>query len=164
MLRRGWVVAGVDISSPALSLARSAVRAVDLPLELLLADGCQLPFKGCSFDAVFTYHVLGHLREVGRQRMAQEASRVLRPGGRLFFRGFGVEDMRFGQGREVERSTFLRGEGVMTHYFTRNEVAELFGQLSPQSLAKASWTIKIRGKDHLRSEVTATFLKVGGKQ
>ncbi|NYT02582.1 MAG: class I SAM-dependent methyltransferase [Methanosarcinales archaeon] len=164
MLGRGWKVVGVDISSRAASLSRELARTAGSPAELLVADGRRLPFIDRSFDAVFAYHVLGHLREAGRQSMAEEAMRVLSPGGRLFFRGFGVRDMRFGRGREVERGTFCRGEGVMTHYFTLEEVGGLFGRLSPQALQEAEWTIRIQGQDHLRSEVTATFLRPGEKE
>ena len=94
--------------------------------NLILADARLLPFRKNSFDAVFAFHVTGHLLLQGRGALACEVARVLRVGGNLFFREFGAEDMRNGQGDEVEESTFRRGSGVLTHYFSEREAEDLF--------------------------------------
>ncbi|MGB7545294.1 MAG: class I SAM-dependent methyltransferase, partial [Methanothrix sp.] len=89
-----WNVAAIDISIQGLRLSRKARPDV----SLILADGCRLPLRSERFDAVFAFHVAGHLLLAERLALAGEAARVLRPGGRLFFRDFSVEDMRMGQG------------------------------------------------------------------
>ena len=110
---------GVDISPEAVRLA-GASRAV-------AGDIRALPFSDSVFDAVFCFHVLGHLCEADRRAAVLELFRVLKPGGVLYFRGFGVGDFRFGRGDEVEAGSFLRGDGIMTHYFCEGEVREVFG-------------------------------------
>ena len=52
--------------------------------------------------------------------------RVLRPGGEVRFKAFSRADMRFGKGEEVEPGTFIRGAGVLTHYFSRGRGAGPF--------------------------------------
>jgi SAM-dependent methyltransferase len=156
MQGRGWDVTAIDISPEALRLSRSALGA---EVSLFLADARLLPFKGESFDAVFALHVTGHVLQAGRELIAREVGQVLRHGGRLFFREFGAEDMRAGRGEEVEPGTFRRGGGVITHYFTEEEVANLFRDLKLQSLQTRKWKMRIKGEDFWRSEVEAVFLK-----
>ena len=139
--------------------ASSNHRDHPVVLDFVAADASHLPFREGGFDAVIAFHVLGHLRESDRHRAAAEAARVLRRGGRLFFLEFGVDDMRAGKGEEVEAMTFRRGGGVVTHYFSKGEVVELFDTLSPVSMTTDRRLTRIRGVDHLRSEVAAEFIK-----
>lgn len=156
MQGRKWDVTALDISPEALRLSCSAPRP---DVSLLLADARHLPFKEESFDAVFAFHVTGHMLQAGREQIARDVQRVLRAGGKLFFREFGTEDMRSGRGKEVEPGTFERGSGVITHYFTDGEVAGLFRDLLPLSLKTRKWKMRIKGDDFWRSEVEAIFVK-----
>ena len=163
MLRRPWRVVALDLSPLAARLGEAVTASLqDVPSEadLLVADASFLPFRDSTFDAVFAFHVIGHLREKSRLRAAREAARVLKAGGRLFFLEFGVEDMRAGKGEEVEAQTFRRGGGVLTHYFTEGEVLNLFDSLQPVSIRTAKRATRIMGQDRVRSEVEAEFIKV----
>ena len=151
----GWRVAAIDISLHALQLARK-VRQDGC---FILADGCRLPFQPERFDAVFAFHVAGHLFLDQRLALAQEATRVLRPGGRLFFRDFSLEDMRMGQGMEVEEATFRRSSGIITHYFMEEEMTELFTGLKPFQILTHRWPLRARGEELQRAEVEAVFSK-----
>jgi len=152
MLHQPWQTVALDISSRAAEIAMSDSRGF---ADVLVADACQLPFKDDSFDAVLAFHITGHLLSDGRRLMASESARVLRPGGKLFFRDFGADDMRSGQGREVEPKTYKRGEGILTHYFTEKEAVKLFSMLRPESIRTHAWKMRIRGQDLLRSEIEA---------
>jgi hypothetical protein len=61
-----------------------------------------------------------------RTTVARELVRVLTRGGHILVEVFGTEDIRCGDGQEVEKGTYLRGTGILTHYFGENEVAFLF--------------------------------------
>lgn len=156
MQGRSWDITALDLSPEALRLSRSTLGT---EVSLLQADARLLPFKSESFDAVFAFHVTGHVLQAGRELIAREALRVLSPGGKLIFREFGAEDMRAGKGEEVEPGTFQRGGGVITHYFTEDEVASLFRDLLPLSLQTRRWKMRVKGEDFWRSEVEAVFLK-----
>jgi SAM-dependent methyltransferase len=155
-LSGGWSVVGLDVSPQALRLA-SRARA---DASLIQADTGCLPLQEKSFDAVFAFHVAGHLLADGRRALVREAARVLLPGGRLFFRDFCDQDMRSGQGEEVEAGTFRRGSGILTHYFTEKEVVELFCDLHIVSISTHCWKMRVKGEDLLRAEVEAVFLKI----
>lgn len=156
MSGRGWNVVAVDISQEAVRLSRMIMPDV----SLLLADARSLPFQEESFDAIFAFHLTGHLMLQGRKGIASEAARVLRKGGMLFFREFGGDDMRAGCGEEVETCTFRRGKGVITHYFTEDEAAELFCDLRLLSVQCHRWKMRIKGEDLMRSEIDAVFQRI----
>ncbi|MEM2870803.1 MAG: class I SAM-dependent methyltransferase [Thermoplasmata archaeon] len=118
----GPMLVGLDFSISALKpLLRRGTWS------LVLGDATELPFRSQSFDLVFCRHLLEHLEEEGRRRTASEMLRVLADGGRAWVTVFSVDDARFGKGREVERGTFLRGDGILRHYFTGDELRSLFG-------------------------------------
>lgn len=156
MLCHPWTVTALDISTEAARLGR--IEALERA-DFLVADACLLPFRDRSFDAVFAFHVVGHVLHADRERMALEVARVLRREGELFFRDFGVEDMRTGKGEEVEPGTFMRGRGLTTHYFTEDEVEDLFGKMKICSILTHKWKMRVRGKDFLRAEIEAVFHK-----
>jgi SAM-dependent methyltransferase len=157
LARRSSLVTAVDISPHAVSLARR--RPGIAAAGLAVADARCLPFHGEAFDAVFLVHITGHLPGPGRRAVASEVCRVLRTGGTAFFRGFSVEDMRAGKGTETEEQTFRRGDGIITHYFTEDEVRELFAPLIPVSVRTRRWYMRVRGRDLPRAEVEAVFRK-----
>lgn len=76
---RGCTVVGIDVSPQMLDLARVAVPDA----EFHEASAESLPFADASFDAVVGNFVVLHLGYP--DRLAAEARRVLRPGGRAAF-------------------------------------------------------------------------------
>jgi len=97
-----------------------------------------LPFHSEKFDAISCVHALSHMVAGERKTAALELVRVLRNGGYLFSEVFGLGDLRAGIGREVEPGSFLRGNGIMTHYFGEGELGRLFESLDAVGEAKSS--------------------------
>jgi len=73
----GWRTTGTDLAHQACATAATAGPVVQ-------ADACALPFAGATFDALTLVNVLDHT--IHPLRVAQEAARVLRPGGLLVVR------------------------------------------------------------------------------
>jgi ubiquinone/menaquinone biosynthesis C-methylase UbiE len=158
MVRNGWVVAAIDFSPRAVSLAQK-VAGQGSGAELAVADARAMPFRNGLFDAVSACHVLGHGQEAERRKMAAELCRAMKPGGQLWFRDFSTRDFRYGAGRETEPGSFVRGSGILTHYFTGEEVASLFAPLDLVSSCLDEWSLRVRGKDHRRSEIAMHFIR-----
>lgn len=156
-LQYPWMMVATDISSEAVKLGRLAAQK---KAEFLVSDACQLPFMDQAFDAVFAFHVAGHVLHAHREKLALEATRVLKPGGKLLFRDFAADDMRAGKGKEVEPCTFVRGQGIITHYFSEDEAKDLFGQMKSLTIQTHKWNMRVRGRDLLRAEIEAIFQKV----
>jgi len=126
---RGFDVIGVDVSLGALEMAVKGSKCRELNIEFLSGDIRQLPFPASSFDVIWCYGVLQHLLLVERELAINEFRRLLRTNGTLFIEVFGEEDMRYG-GNEVERNTFKRKNGIIYHYFNKNELNGLLGGFS----------------------------------
>jgi len=158
MVRRGWEVTAIDFSSRAAALCRQAFPD---PLQgnAVVADARWSPFRDAAFDAIFASHVIGHLPAPDRDRVANEVVRLLRTGGMLFFCEFSPDDFRFGTGLETEEATFRRGTGILTHYFSEQEVADLFSGLTLVSVTLRQWPMRVRGCTLVRSEVQGVFTR-----
>lgn len=124
-LARVCEVVACDFSREALHALREQ-RDPERVVELVECNLHDIPFAQEKFDAITCVHTLSHMLEADRSRVSGQLSSTLRPGGLLYVEGFGVGDIRFGKGEEVEKASFLRGDGIMTHYFREGEVAPLF--------------------------------------
>jgi MPBQ/MSBQ methyltransferase len=156
LVKDGYSVTAIDISPHAAALCRDTCASPDRA-RILLADAQKTPFSSGSFDVVTASHVTGHLSLDGRREMAGEVLRLLAPGGTLYFRDFSVEDFRFGRGEQTEAGTFMRKNGIITHYFTGDEVRALFLRLTVTSLVQHRWEMRVRGTVFPRAEIVAEF-------
>jgi ubiquinone/menaquinone biosynthesis C-methylase UbiE len=158
LVHRACDITAIDFSEKAVEMTRRAMTSSGAG-DAIVADARRLPFHDNAFGYVVARHVIGHMRNKGRRRVAREAARVLEPRGRLFLQVFSVDDMRNGSGRQVEDGTFLRGGGIVTHYFTIPELEEIFSALKKESVAPRHWPMRVRGRDLLRAEIVAVFVK-----
>jgi hypothetical protein len=63
---------------------------------------------------------------------------------------------------ETETGTFTRKNGIATHYFTNDEVLNLFTGLAVQSLEQHQWDMHVRGEVFPRAEIVAEYKKPAG--
>ena len=117
-------VVGCDFSKEALASLRSQ-RDPGHALDLVECNLTNLPFEPEKFNAITCVHALSHLSEEDRVHASDELVRVLKQEGHLMVEVFGKGDLRFGEGTEIEHSTFARGSGIMTHYFEEGEISGL---------------------------------------
>jgi demethylmenaquinone methyltransferase/2-methoxy-6-polyprenyl-1,4-benzoquinol methylase len=78
------LVVGVDFSAG--MIRRACVKARQTAVAdvtFVVGDAAHLPFANASFDAVSCSHAMYELSPEVRDRVLQEVSRVLRPGGRF---------------------------------------------------------------------------------
>lgn len=77
---------GVDYSEAAVALAQQTLDAAESSegAEALLADARRLPVDDSSFDLVTMLDVVEHLNDEELSTSLCEASRALKPGGRIF--------------------------------------------------------------------------------
>ncbi|MBD2436801.1 class I SAM-dependent methyltransferase [Nostoc sp. FACHB-110] len=79
LVRRGYPVTGIDISSEMLEQFRQKFNVVPPQLTLIQGDASQLPFPDNSFDVVLTVHMLHTVTDL--QVCLDHIDRVLKPGG-----------------------------------------------------------------------------------
>jgi SAM-dependent methyltransferase len=161
LVNGGCCVTAIDLSSHAASLCRNVCTDPD-QVGILIADSRRTPFRNESFDVIIASHITGHLFYAGRRQLASEVIRLLIPEGTMYFRDFSSGDFRFGQGVETETGTFTRKNGIATHYFTNDEVLNLFTGLAVQSLEQHQWDMHVRGEVFPRAEIVAEYKKPAG--
>ena len=128
LLARKCDVVGCDFSREALVSLRAQRQPVDSVI-LVECNLMQLPFEREKFDAISCVHALSNMVADDRNRVARELVRVLKPGGLVLVEVFGKQDIRYGEGEPIEEDTFLRGNGIVTHYFRDDEVAWMFPEM-----------------------------------
>jgi len=129
-LARRCDVVACDFSREALLSLRSQ-RDPDRVVDSVECNIIQLPFGPEKFDIVSCVHALSHMLEQDRNTAAAELQKAVKKGGLVFVEVFGRGDIRFGEGQEVEDASYLRGDGIMTHYFREGEVPSLFQEMEP---------------------------------
>jgi len=129
-------VVGCDFSREAL-VSLQQQRGRDLQADLVECELGNLPFADEKFNVITCVHSLSHMKENERSRAANEIIRSLLPGGYVMVEAFDIDDFRFGKGEDIERSSFLRGNGIMTHYFEKGEIHTLFDGLEMVSETQA---------------------------
>ena len=155
---RGFDVVAVDVSGNALKLACERSRIRKLEIDFLAANVYRMPFPDGSFDIVWCYGVLQHLLLKERELTIEEFRRLLRKDGLLFIEVFGENDMRYG-GKEVEHNTFARKNGIVYHYFTKNELSESLEGFSC-SIAESRKEKRFDGGYYIRHMISAVAKKL----
>lgn len=153
---KGFKVTGIDVSPTAIKLTELNLNEKKLTAKLIVGDFLNFETRE-KFDGVFFHHVLGHLLESERKTAVKTAKKITKPDGFVFLEDFELCDFRFGKGKEVERSTFRRGNKVLQHYFSLKEVKKLFSNFKTRDLQ----TIQVEKSPskHLRSTIRAVFQK-----
>ncbi len=158
LCRQHQSIVAIDYSPRAAHLARMKAYPEPGP-EIAVADAQHTPFCDHTFDAITACHVLGHGPVDSRIAIIDELMRLLRPVGLIWFCDFSNRDFRYGSGRQTEPGTFVRGNGIATHYFSESEVRDLFSGFETAFLRFDDWTLRVKGVDYPRSEISALFRK-----
>jgi ubiquinone/menaquinone biosynthesis C-methylase UbiE len=160
LVRHGYEVYAVDYSPQAVTLCKQSPQFKNAGIRFAVMDARALKFRDDFFDCVVCFHVLGNMLADDRRRAAGEAARVLKRGGKLFFKEFGARDFRFGKGTLVEPASFKRRTGIVTHYFSsKREIAGSFKELDLTDFESERWTVHYDGKTLPREEIRAVFIK-----
>ncbi len=160
-LARHYNAVGIDISLTALNGSRIQLARNGRFAEHLGASISDLPFKARTFDGILCYGVLQHLFKEERDFAVKEFSQTLRKGGLLFFEAFGCEDMRCGGEASIpfEEKTFARQNGIIYHYFTKEEIREVFKEFEIIELEDAIKEKIFKGKVYRRHLIKGVFQK-----
>jgi SAM-dependent methyltransferase len=151
----GFSVSGIDHSPAGIALTQSWLHAEGLSAMLCVGDIMEpLPYKDACFDAVISTQVIHHAVLATIKRLIKEIERVLKDEGFVFIT---VPKLR-NQGtrfEQIEPDTFIPldgpEKGLPHHYFTPEELQEVFGNLTVMDIHLDSvdhhclWCTDVRG-------------------
>jgi ubiquinone/menaquinone biosynthesis C-methylase UbiE len=127
MAKQTFEAHGADISENGLCMTKERLERQGLEAFLVKCDMKMLPYKDSSFDAVICIHVIYHQNLKGIQETISEIRRILRKKGSLLINFLSKRTYSYGNGIEVEESTFIEEEGVergVLHYFAGKDEIE----------------------------------------
>jgi ubiquinone/menaquinone biosynthesis C-methylase UbiE len=158
LVARRCEVVGSDFSREALLSLRSQ-RPELSDVNLVECGLTSLPFCSEKFDIISCVHAISHLLKLERGLAAAELTRVLKHRGVILVEGFGEGDMRFREGSALEEGTYLRGNGIATHFFREGEIQKVFRELELVSEAKAGRRMSLGARSGRRETVRAVLRK-----
>lgn len=132
---------GIDISKNGIDYTKKILENSGLNANVRVASVDNIPYKDNYFDGIVSYGVLYYCNMNEIKKSVAEIRRVLKPGGKALLVVRNTKDYRYGNGKEIEKNTFIINEencskcafnenGMHMHFFDLNEVKELFKQFS----------------------------------
>jgi len=155
----GCELYAIDSSKKAVELCNHLISSKGIKADVRECDARSLPFRKGFFDFVIVRHVLENLLEKDREKVVSEVHRVLKKEGCAIVRVFSRNDMRYGKGHEVEPHSFLHGNRLLYHYFSEQELRELFSGFEEKELLADCWNVDYSDKCFKREVFDAVFLK-----
>ncbi|MGA1848811.1 MAG: class I SAM-dependent methyltransferase [Thermoplasmatota archaeon] len=153
----GYVPSGIDLSKTALERARERVEARGFDVRLMEGNILEKAELLGKFDCILLHHVLDSMLEDNRRKVVSIAGKMLEKDGLVSFQDYSVNDMRSGKGKEIEAGTFLRKDGLFVHFFTMEEVSDLFRGFRVLELKETQWE-QSRGRGSMvRSRIGGLF-------
>ena len=143
----------------AVDFSEAALQLCSKQMERVCADAVSLPFCDQVIDYIYAHHVLGHIPGKERELAVSEILRIAKPGALIWVVVFERGDFRAKKGQGCgEEYTYIRGNGIMTHYFTKEELMQLFSSCTLISMKLHQWSMQIKGTSYPRSMIEGLFL------
>ena len=139
-IERGWDVVGVDISASALDITRKRLDQRGLEADLRVLDITDEVSDLGKFDLIFCHYTLGALGKVARDLASSNIVSMMREGSTFSFEDIAMGDVREGKGSMIEERTFMKGNGIVQHFFMLDEIKELFKDLDTSDVLIEEWT------------------------
>ena len=121
---------GIDISPGMLELA------LGRGLEVQEGDVTKLPYEDHSFDVVYSFKVLAHVKDI--ETALSECARVTRPGGQLFLEFYNPRSLRF-LARQLGGAKKISEETKESAVFTRWDTSEAVVKYLPGGVQVEGW-------------------------
>jgi 2-polyprenyl-3-methyl-5-hydroxy-6-metoxy-1,4-benzoquinol methylase len=156
-LEMGYDVVGIDISSTAVDRARKRLVSRGFDAEVLVMNVTDDISDLGPFDCILLHHVLDSLLEKERASAIENCLHVLEKRGILSFQDLSTADMRYGSGERIEKNTFRKKDGIFCHFFTEEEVRDLFFEMEVVKLETMEWTQRTASGRKRRSRIIGIF-------
>ncbi len=90
--KKGYELHGIDSDKESILQAEEFARNQQIQIDITEADFREIPYPDASFDVVFSYNSIFHMRKVEIRKAVKEIIRVLKPDGIGFINFIGSED------------------------------------------------------------------------
>ena len=127
----GFQTVGIEIDEKAIASANKFAETQGMDLNIIKGDMTQLNFEDSSFDFVYSYNSIFHMKKTEIEKAVKELKRVLKPGGLMFVNFLSVDDFRCGEGPDLGNHQYeqMDDEPVIHSYYNHHEADAYFGDM-----------------------------------
>ena len=140
--RSGADVVGIDFSPGQLEKARATAAAARLPIQFDQGDAQQLPYADASFAVVAS--TFGIIFAPDRRLVADELTRVTRPGGRIAVTSWTDDDWA-----ELGRSVGRESPAIADPWARPDVVGDLLGRAFELRFEEGEWRVAADSAEEL---------------
>ena len=128
---KGYITTGIEFDEKQIEKAEIFSLQNELALDIVKGDMTELKFDDDSFDFVYSYNSVFHMKKVQIAQAIKEMKRVLKPKGLLFLNFLSVDDFRCGEGPDLGNHQYeqMDDEPVIHSYFTYDEAEQYFDDM-----------------------------------
>lgn len=119
----GYNTFGIDLETSQVDKANRYGENKGQTLNICCGDMTNLPYEDCSFDFVYSYNSVFHMKKKDVHIAMSEMKRVLKPGGLMFVNFLSVDDERCGEGPHLGENQYeqMDDEPVIHSYYEYDE-------------------------------------------
>lgn len=121
----GCDVTGIEISETAISLAK---QRYGNDIKVFHGSVSEMPFDDNLYDGIFCYSLIHLLNPAERVKLINDCYNQLNTGGYMVFIALSDNDLRYGQGSEIDKNTFVSKHGVTLFFYDEDTVKNEFGE------------------------------------
>lgn len=127
----GFETTGIDLDAGQIKKAQLFGNDNGQTLNIQWGDMTALDFEDESFDCVYSYNSVFHMKKVDVLKAISEMKRVLKPGGMFFVNFLSVDDFRCGEGPHLGNQQYeqMDDEPVIHSYYELNEADAYFEEM-----------------------------------
>ncbi len=122
----GYETVGIDLRPEQVEKAIEFGVQRGQHLNIVQGDMCKLEYDDCTFDYVYSYNTVFHMKKKDVGVAISEMRRILKPGGLMFINVLSVDDFGCGEGDDLGENQYGQiEEGPVIHsYFEYDEAEE----------------------------------------
>lgn len=147
-------VVAIDISEEAINLAKKSV--ISNKVSYISQDFMKYR-SNKKFDAIVCYYFLNNFKERERKKAVENMKGMLKDEGIILFEDFAFGDLRE-NGNEIEKNTIEKQNGLICHFFTIQEIKDLFNGFEVKIKEKTFNPIR-KDKNVQRKIISAKILR-----
>lgn len=120
----GYETTGIELDMKQINKANIFSQNNKQELNIKIGDRTDLDFDDNTFDFVYSYNSIFHMKKIQIEKAIKEMKRVLKPNGLIFVNFLSIDDFRFGEGPHLGEQ--MDDEPVIHSYFDYDEADKYF--------------------------------------
>lgn len=123
----GYITTGIEIDEKQIIKANEFGKANAQELNIGFGDMTNLSFENETFDFVYSYNSIFHMKKAEIEKAIQEMKRVLKPRGLMFVNFLSIDDFRCGEGPHLGDNQYEQMDDVpVIHSYYDYDEADIY--------------------------------------